>query len=452
MQPYFVGGIYVVWVSLGWGGQFTSPRSGEGDICFSRLIYSMRGTLRLSSSPNALALRPERTQEADSRFHVPSTSETSYAGEEGGRGELDLDMGNMVQLSDEEFHALEALKAVISSQAVPAIDLGFVKRGKRSIGRDSPIENMREAEKVDEVKVSEAESQLKPDGRHKNGKGFLATHSRLNDPLSSAHIYELEVSGRWWGRGKTRESECSDPDIIDPTSRSPQIEDLLLGQKNFVEDLVETALRREIDENDKGQEEAAGCMRIDNREEALIELYKSDKITHKVNLQIAGQRPIPPLSKNLAEWPRRFLDLLANDLLYSSIRAKHGVRRKSTLLRAMKKVNFITKLQKAVDQSKKSAFEIEIEKQKLRREMREKKALSGVSSQGMTGKAKYGKKLDLGVIEDTLSNDPVRPITCSLVSNDFLNSTNFLYHHSFQVQAQDEDYADEVEEVEGASL
>ena len=97
--------------------------------------------------------------------------------------------------------------------------------------------------------------------------------------------------------------------------------------------------------------------------------------------------------------------MLATDLLYANIRANKGVRRRSTLMRAVNKVNFMTKMKKAVEQNKKSAYEIEMDKQKLRREMRERKALSAAMS-GQAHTNRNGKMLDLGMLEDVLSTDP----------------------------------------------
>jgi hypothetical protein len=119
------------------------------------------------------------------------------------------------------------------------------------------------------------------------------------------------------------------------------------------------------------------------------------------NLEICDSHWSPAESKAVESWPSRLLRLLANDLLDSSIKSSHKVRRQSQILRAMGKIKFVTNVSKAVQRKNMDNGQVQRSMVAAKKELGHLKYLSSKGTDEgvvVVGKSRKQVTLDLGAI------------------------------------------------------
>ncbi|GMI27352.1 hypothetical protein TrCOL_g5580 [Triparma columacea] len=207
----------------------------------------------------------------------------------------------------------------------------------------------------------------------------------------------------------------------------------LAGKGNERAPQFEVVSRSPQSDEDKEEEATMNGLRSCSEDLAANVSRGLEKSVISKNLEICDSHWSPAESKAVESWPSRLLRLLANDLLDSSIKSSHKVRRQSQILRAMGKIKFVTNVSKAVQRKNMDNGQVQRSMVAAKKELGHLKYLSSKGTDEgvvVVGKSRKQVTLDLGAIGEKIDSSPTAPITCSMVVSDYLTDFNFLYSHS----------------------
>ena len=212
--------------------------------------------------------------------------------------------------------------------------------------------------------------------------------------------------------GNNNDGVADDPQLVQ------FLEELSAGHNNYYLSVIEEMNARY---NPVADEERSAL------DQNRIDYERRFQEVHKANLEVANERLAEPSSSTLGQWPRRFLDFVASDLLTSSLKKTKSSKRRSTLIRAVNKVKFLKGLQAAMKKNSQDFIVQKEDKARIKREIREMKAI-GRADHSVDGihnsdrnpgsgtspyfRRKQAIELDLGVLESKLEGEAEIPLTC----------------------------------------
>ena len=190
-----------------------------------------------------------------------------------------------------------------------------------------------------------------------------------------------------------------------------------------------------------GKVEAKGTAIFDKREDKeddllplSVQSLNPPKTPADTQPSLQNEAEVMPTeqTKNASDWPRRYMDFLASDLLYANMQQSKGIRRKSKLMNAKMKIHAITEMKKAKNATNDTYLGKRLHKQNVQQAIREKKIISRTMPMlQFQNSASKQKTVDLAeATERALDANPQVPRTCSFVKANYLPSSNFLYNHT----------------------